>query len=61
MTTQFKVWPVTECKPRYYDDLADVVNDFTKTQIEYTQISIVLNTVVVGSISGRLVADEVYE
>lgn len=57
--TRFIVWPET-MKPRSYDNLESIKQDFLKEELIDSIISVVYGCVVVGKLITENVLDEVY-
>ena len=62
MTTyrlQFRIWPV-EKKVRYYNDLAEIANDFTEQEAKDASIDVIYKGVIVGTLLTSAVIAEIY-
>ena len=56
---QFRLWPV-EKKVRYYNDLAEIANDFTEEEAKDASIDVIFNGVIVGTLLTSAVMAEIY-
>ena len=60
MRTQYRVWPI-DLKPRYYNNLEGILEDFTADEIRGANISVLLKGVVVGHLDTDKVLNEIYD
>lgn len=56
---QFSVWPEGG-KPRFYKDMNEITNDYFEKELKDAIISVMIGSVVVGSLITDKVIDELY-
>ena len=57
--TQFVIYPeLSKC--RYYNDLSEIVSDFSENEICNATIQVLYNSVVVGTLNTHNVLSEIY-
>ena len=59
MKTSFRVWPV-DMKPREYNDLAGIKNDFNQEELVGACFVVCYGAVTVGNLNAEKVLEEVY-
>ena len=60
MRTKFRVWPYFDAKPRYYEDISLVVNDYNKEEITDSTIALIIGSVVVTYLDVGKIVEELY-